>query len=448
MNPLSLIVAAALLVGLVYCVWRPQVALVAVVLQFPIEQLVQSYFTIALRYSWLVNAVVAGLVGIGLLSRITQGKSLLAGFKNPVTVWVMVLFAQATVGLLWSPGHVNGADMMIAGAPYLVLMMILAPMLVSEVEEYQALLVPFMITGSVVALLIFVNPNMTFYAGRMTIELAVIGKDDRGSPLALADAGGMLALVAVLYAAPRRAPLLLALRVASFLLGMRLAIVSGSRGQVIAAIACGLLFYPVARRIANMKQFVGVTIGVAVLVLAFYVGFRLFVGYDNESRWGARDFETSVEERSYRIKKLLTAYMESPGSWPFGLGTNALSAVVPGDNYVHNFFVEVLCEQGLVGVGVVGAILWTTFASGRRLWRMHPDDRAWRATVAVLGAQSGFFLLLSMKQGTFISGGDTFMYWLFLGKIARSEQLRAAGEEFEHAELEEPELHERALAAR
>ena len=58
MTPLSLLVALILLAGVVYCVWRPQAAIVAIILQFPVEQLVQSYFPIAQRTPWMINAVV------------------------------------------------------------------------------------------------------------------------------------------------------------------------------------------------------------------------------------------------------------------------------------------------------------------------------------------------------------------------------------------------------
>lgn len=430
MTPLSLIVALILVAGIVYCLWRPQTAIVAIIVQFPLEQLVQSYFPIAQRTPWLINAVIAGLAFVALLSRISQGKSVFVGIKNPVTWGVFALYGLAWIGLLWSPGQANGYAMLSSALPYFVLTLIIAPMLVGDLDEYRVILVPLMVTGSLVALLIFVNPNMSYYAGRMTLELGNYGPDQRGNPLALADVGAMIAMVAVLYRAPTRTPLVMAVRIAAFILGIRLAIVSGSRGQVLAAIACGLAFYPVARRVANLKQFVGVTIGLGILVMGFYFGFRNFIGHENETRWGSEGMKSGVEDRALRIMRLLEEYAGNPLAWPFGLGTNAHSGVVAGENYVHNFAVEVLCEEGLLGFAVAATTLWMTFAAGRRLWQDHHGDRGGQATVAILGAQAAFFLLLSMKQGTFLGSYDIFMYWLFVGKLAKADEGRIREHDF------------------
>jgi hypothetical protein len=88
--------------------------------------------------------------------------------------------------------------------------------------------------------------------------------------------------------------------------------------------------------------------------------------------------------------------------------------------------VQVLCEQGLIGLTLVGVAAWYSFKSGWRMWDMYRNDVAMRSCVAILGAICAYEFLLSLKQGSFIASGAPFAWWLVLAKIATREEILAA----------------------
>src|SRR5690606_34297781 len=83
------------------------------------------------------------------------------------------------------------------------------------------------------------------------------------------------ALLAVLIRPSGIRPMFNALRAACFLAGMGCAIASGSRGQVLATIICGVLFFPLARRLANPRQFLTTAFGFLLVLGGIYISFNL-----------------------------------------------------------------------------------------------------------------------------------------------------------------------------
>ena len=69
------------------------------------------------------------------------------------------------------------------------------------------------------------------------------------------------------------------------------------------------------------------------------------------------------------------------------------------DTYVHNIFIEVLCELGIPMFALLVVLLYLTIVRGRRLFIDASPDPALRATVATLLALTAYDLLIAQKEG-------------------------------------------------
>jgi hypothetical protein len=271
-----------------------------------------------------------------------------------------------------------------------------------------------------------INPNSSFYAGRLQLDLGMVGGGihRHGNPLAIGEMGGMIALMAALIKPPKGNQVYFLLRAAAFIVGMGLAIGSGSRGQVLAAGLCGVAFFPLARRLASPKHFVIGAIGFMVLAAGLYLVFKVFIGQQNEQRWEVFGMLRDTMLRMTYVQELASEFMASPGSWVFGLGTSAYVAISPDtqNTYVHNVAAEAVFEHGLVGGALFVAIMWLTFKNGRRLFGAYQHDESLRSAVAVVLAMCTYSLLLALKQGS-MSYPAPFFWWMILAKLATQERL-------------------------
>lgn len=427
---LATLAGVAAVLGVLYVLWKPRWAVVLIIVLFPFEQLLATYIPQLLARRWLFNIMVGVVALLAVVLRFFRREPLASGFKNPVTYLVATLYALAAVGLLYTPSRGEAVAYMRFGLSYFGLYLVLMPLLVQDIYDFRRLLTGIMLAGTVIAALILLSPQTTYYAGRLFVELATdADAGGRANPLATAELGGLIALIAVLIRYERAGFLLNLLRAAALVLGLGLAIGSGSRGQVLAAVTAGVLFYPIARKVANPRQFFLGAVGFAVLALGIYLTFKLFIGEQNRERWAVYAMIQDAAGRFDRIWLLLGPYMSSPGHWLFGLGTNAFSSFDPAreGTYVHNLAAEVLGEQGLVGAVVLGASMYFTYRYGYRLWACYRDDPLMRSTAAILAGICAYALILSLKQGSFIADPAPFYWWLVLAKIARHEQSMTAG---------------------
>jgi O-antigen ligase len=257
-----------------------------------------------------------------------------------------------------------------------------------------------------------------------------------GNVLALAELGGTVALIAAMIVPWRQRSLFTVIRIAAFVIGLGLAIGSGSRGQVLATVVAGILFYPLARRINNLRSFFLTAFGLMTLAVVVYVTFLLFIGYQNRTRWDIGFMLRDIGGRFDMCWAFMQAWYASPAHWLFGLGTNAW-ITVSGDsgihgNYVHNIAIEVLCEHGLVGGAIFAATTVLVCIGGLKMWRMHRDNPPLRSAAAILLAISAFSLFNSLKAGN-ITSMMPFYFWLVLAKIAKREEIMAAEQDADFA---------------
>lgn len=416
---LGLMVGMAALVAVCYALLRPQWVSILVMLLFPLEQLLQVYLPILSTFNKVVNLTIGVLALLAVILRVSRRDRLTLGFGNRITILTFCFYVLWAVGILYSPARQELEEGFTFTVAYQVLLMGLLPLLILDIFEFRSVLPRLMVAGSIVSLLIVLNPNSSYHSGRLVLDLGTIGGNvmAAGNPLAVAEMGGLIAIVAALYRPERNSQLVTVIRVIAFFTGLWVAIGSGSRGQVLAAALSGIVFFPVSRKLANPKQFVIGLFGFGVLVLGIMLVFKFAIGEQNAARWDPFGMLRDTTGRLDMVWTLLDHYLSSPSHWLFGLGTQAYAAYSPDEStYVHNIAAEALCEHGVVGAAMYVTLFIFTIAAGRKLWMAYKDDPSMRSAVAVLLAICLFFLLQSLKQGS-MSYPSPFYWWIILGKM-------------------------------
>lgn len=427
---LASLTALLALLGAGAVIARPFWAFLPVALMFAMEQLLQTYFPFLQAHTSAFNIAVILLAAFAVFLRMTRREPVFAGWRNPVTLLIYLQFCLWAVGMLYATEEAPLPVRFESVGHYLVLFLVILPLTVISLAEFRRILIGMMVVGTIMALLILVNPNTSYYAGRLTLDLGMMGdlKDSIGNPLATASMGATIALIAALIVPQRRSTLMTFIRATAFVLGLGLAIGSGSRGQVLATGVAGILFFPMARRLNNPRNFILSCMGLLVVIAGMIATFQLFIGDQNRKRWDITQMFTDITLRFDMSRDYLDAYLSSPGHWLFGLGTNAWMGIGASQyhvDYVHNLAVEILCEQGLVGATVFGFTFVLVIRTGVRLWHLHRDDPSLRSVAAILLAICAFDFFNAMKQGN-VTSCAPFMYWLVMCKIAYREQAEAA----------------------
>jgi hypothetical protein len=410
--------------GLVGVIFRPHWAFVLAVLLYPLKQVIGGYLPIFMKVSPLFNFIVFAAVVLAVLARLARRERPTSGAYNALAVVTFALYAWATLAILWTPG--NGMARWIDGYPYWIMNVMLLPLALMTVEDFRKTLVPLLVAGTVTALLFYINPNTSWYAGRLTIYMAGRGtmSEIRGNPLAVGQMGGMVAIAAALMLPVRAGMLMNILRIAAMLAGLGLALTSGSRAQAVFAVGTIVLFYPVSRRMKNSRQFLITAGGLMMVMGMIYLALALFLGRTEEQskRWDVMSWGETIVERVDVALQIVYVYLDSPQNWIQGLGTNAFSALAGNADpkamdYAHNAPVEMLSELGLVGFSLYILACVLALRICLRFFRANAEEPARRATVAVLLAVSFFSFGLSLKQYTFVAMPEPWWLWILIAKL-------------------------------
>lgn len=389
----------------IVCALRPPLAFALVVLLFPIEQVVQAHAPRLISSAIGIQAVnySVGLAALFAAAKValTQPGGL-SRWMNMATVSAIIMLVWAAVTLLWSPGRTEGLLMVSGNWPYLILLVLLAPVLVSDVDDLQVSVQALLVLGMALCAVVVFSPEFTSKYGRLGY---VIASGVRSNPLAIGELGGVVLLVA---ATIRGSTLLgvplLPLRIAAALLGVLVAIKSGSRGQLIFSVIVAVLMVPVATPIRNVGAFLSsaVVIVVTVLVLDFVISNQLG-GFEARRFSGEAVLygDSSAFGRARNVTSMGAEWIRNPAAILLGLGYNAFSQLpsAGGQPYSHVIFADAIFELGLPGLALLVAGLAASVSGAIGLWRAHAADRKPRAAVAVLIGLFVYQVLLVNKQG-------------------------------------------------
>lgn len=431
MTALGYLVLACLAVSLLVCYRHPWFAMVLVLILYPLKQLQMTYMPLFLQHSAWFNYIICAGVLVAAVSNVSRDRTALIGYFNRYFGLILFLYFYAWFAILYSPSAQYGFERARDGAPYWGMQMLLVPLIFSRVADIEKFFTPFMFIASVVIVLFLTNPGATWRDGRLMLQLGFFMgvADYRGNPLATAQMGGMLAIISALML-PRRAGAVWGIvRLGTLFLGLGIAIAAGSRGQLILSMLTIALFWPVARHVANIKQFFTTVFGFGAAAGVSLIALRFFLGQNREQsqRWDPQTQVDTVIERSLQAWRLIEAWATQPAKWVFGLGTNAYSSISgEAHSYAHNFYVEMLGELGLLGLTCGIVVTWWAWKLCKELWQNHRHDTRERATVGVLLALCAYNYFLALKQGTFVGTPDVWFLLAIACKLVYPDRLAAA----------------------
>jgi hypothetical protein len=408
-------------------------ALLLVLLQFPAEQLLQSYYVFFVANPEAFNIAVGLISGTAVLVTLLRESGAMASFLNTgsVALWVYVAYAAVTV--LWSP-LTNARPFPSGAIAYVVLFLVIGPILLNGTRDLRTLMTISLVLGTVLGLLIVSNPNAEFIRGRYVLRFASMGSATDSNPLAMADLGGYIAIISVLSRFQGAALLWFFIRGFAVLIGTILLLDSGSRGQVIMAGVVIVAFYPIAHQIEDVRRFIGRVVLLGLVVIAVLFASQYLSAAGTERRWESDAVLEASQGRIANIGILLSAWFKDPTKWLQGLGNGAFASLDTGSRqpYVHNVLAEALGEFGIVGLVLLGTALMSAVIAGRRLFVRFATFPFERADVAALLATATFSFLVSNKQGNIWVSMPTFMLLILVIRFERitrdEEHINASSE--------------------
>lgn len=274
--------------------------------------------------------------------------------------------------------------------------------------------------GPLVALAIILNPEFAIKQGRLgtSIDGAV-----RTSPLAMSQAGGMIAIFGALSYSGTGNRLALLARIASFGAGTAVVLLSGTRGQAIFEFMAIVLAIPVARPVRNVKAFVSIGVGALIMAIGASWLFEFAMSQTDSDRWTADAIASGTAVRLANIEELLLAFISSPIAPVIGLGSNAFSAISGsvGEGYSHNLYVDLLCEQGIPVLALFGFACFAALRSGRLLLERNSADLPRRSALGILLAMELFSMLIAGKEGNLWSSWNVFLFLMIAARIGCEE---------------------------
>ena len=454
----TVLAAISLLIFAFLCfkaLYRPWWASVLVLSYIAYEQFLVSYFTVLARHSYILN-ITAGLVALSsVMVAILNGRRPYQGYFNLNTILVGLLYALAIFGVSYSMMPAAGMYFIRQGIPVAGLMLVILPLLVDSMDHIRKMSVPLMLIGCSLVTLVLISPRTQIYGARLFIEYSQTmgSKDDRGNPLALAELGGLMILFATLMEPQRFVGLTNLLRTLSIILGVSIAFLVGSRGQLVFAIALAVMLYPLSHSVRDIKQFFVRAGAIGIFGIIMAVIAKVFLASSVSSqRFTADDISVGLQGRMYFATSMLNEYVANPAYYLQGLGTGSFNAIVRhggvGYLYPHNLIIEVLTHHGMIGFTLLMGIFAMTGYHLYKLWRLAMKGIVDRSAVAILLAFTFYLTLLSMKQGSFILIPIPFYAYLISSKLAIQKRAELAhdiyGDECAEYEYDWEEYGERA----
>lgn len=428
---LAIAVALLAVTGVTICITKPKYALVPVLMLFPAEQILMGYIPeLRWKYSGTVNVVVGLIAVFGVGYKFFRRSNDFSGSKNPTTHFVAGLYAYILAAFLWTPARDSAIFFLAQNWPYFVLMFVIAPLLVSRLDDMADINKALIVVGGVLMALMLINPNARYINDRFVIDLGYQPGFGQiaSNPLAIADAGGTLAIIAALYRPSGTRPFFLLVRLAGVILGLTLALMSGSRGQLIVSLGVIALMAPFATGSKNPLRVIGslLVVGLAVAVL-MYVFQNVLIGIAKD-RWNEHGTAQGLGERMAMATSLLEAYGSNPAYWPMGLGAAAFNAYFTYRPeglehwYPHNIVLEAVAEYGIPGITLLAGVMFTSFRSSMRLVTLAGPDRSRRSSAVLLLGLLTFQFMMSLKQGSLLGFPPLFLHCLVIARVRANEE--------------------------
>ena len=316
---------------------------------FAIEQLIQANIPFFLTKKQLINILIGVLVLVAVINKQLFSRVKFKLFlKEEILVFALFMYSLVTV--LWSPDPQLGYQQWSKQWPYMIVLLILAPRLITNHYEVTKLFLPHAIVGGIISIMLLTTVE---WQGRMV----VLGNQG-GNPLVTAQMAGYAILAALLHNSKNPKELLFfILKICIAITCAIVAIRSGSRGQLLSTFIALLIFWPLAYKVKNIFGFIFASIIFCSIIYLFTYGLQEY--WADSDRFSLDAFNKDAGGRLDASFILLTEWFSHPSTIIFGLGNSASYSLI--GFYPHNVFFEVICEEGLIGLSLYILIIYYMF---------------------------------------------------------------------------------------
>lgn len=413
----------------ILAIWRPAIAMSAVMIVFGLEQWAQAKNGFYFQHGALLNVVCSLILLYGICMRVIRGQPVLRP-SNPVTWATLGLFGWAMASIVWSTGQQYSIEQFRQKLPYLIAVQFALPLIVANTKDLVAAMRWALVICSAITLLLL---TVKWEGRRVEVSSGtgvgnLSGQAMGGNPLAVASLAGWTTLIAVGLNFRRVAWIWWAPRIAIACAGVYIAFKSGSRGQFFAIFMAGVMLVPLSKRMFKTPG--GFIAGLLGLAIVGYIGLLIHRGA-TDYRWSFGGMtENWKNSRLGTSEILLDRWLDSsPVYWLLGLGSSASFRPDILGGYPHLVMAEVLAEEGIIGL----VLLWMVpIFVGRALYRMWPhikDKPVERGAVMTMASLFMFELILSFKQGSMLGSWYAFAFAMIIGRVERTVLQQATYEE-------------------
>ena len=403
--------------GLLIALWRyPAVALAGVLCMFGLEQWGQATTTFFAQHQTATNFLIGGLLLLAVVIQgVRKGFSIFAGY--PAIGWLtLALFLYAFLSTQWAPRPDITVKLWVSRWPYIVTMLMLAPLLVTETQDLRSAYTGLFLIGGLlsVLLLFFVK-----WEARRIVLTESLGEEGLGNPLTVAAIAGMVVLIVILADPWPRMKLWIPLKWTLVGLCLLLIIKSGSRGQLLGVLFVSVACWPISRGLKNVKQFALLSFVIVFLAISTNLAIQELSSqqvYGERGRWDEQAAQQDVSGRLKNASFLVRLAYSSSETILFGLGNSASYDQRILGIYPHFIPLEIMAEEGLIGFSLYLMIYYCAVRSMLRSFRIVAHDPKERLLIGTLAGLYLFTSILSLKQGSLLLNLEPFMLGIILGR--------------------------------
>src|SRR5579859_550457 len=364
---LGLITFLLILLALLIGTWRrPAIGLGAVLCLYGLKQWGQSSTALFSEYRQFANYAVFTICVMGVI-RAARVRACVFCDTSTTAMLVLAMYTYAFVTISWAPDPQMSLDQWIPSAPYLVTIALLAPLLLTSVDDARPAFIATALAGAAICALALAFGT---WGDRGLVVFGHVALQDDSNiyryetnPLALSTMAGTVFLICALSLGRPNGLVMRLFSLACIPVTLAVVLRSGSRGQLIASGAGLVMALPIAFRPRDGRSF-ATLVFIAVLVLGLGWWAASMVDF-NTSRWSNSQASQDVEGRFAMAQALLGASTSNFMTTVFGLGNSSAFKVV--GIYPHITGLEVVAEEGVVGSAIYFSILFLAFRSVKRI---------------------------------------------------------------------------------
>ena len=378
---------------------------------FAIEQLFSAHSRFFFDRPSFINIALASIIVVAFIYSLKRHRSIRRLFTREFIAYIALLFYILVTGL-WSYSD-QVINQLIIAAPYIIASVLLV-FTILNTEDLDGFIKGLVLFGSVTVLALVLTPAFGVGGVRVPWIKDIYGNNYLLNYLQLGYSSGLLLICVAVQQLRENKWVDFLLRSVLAILALYVMVRSGARGQTILSIGCAIGAYWVSSRRGPA--------GLALLVLLSAATVTMFVEllgdmWGSSNRW---DFEKISEDGKGRLEIAyvgLEMWANSVVSMVFGIGHFAIGHVT--GSYPHIVPLEVLAEEGLIGISIYLFILTSIFKKSIKLVAKHATTHAERTNRITIVAIMLLAFFLSLKQGTVLGNWPFFMFGLLVSGLFR-----------------------------